>query len=93
MQVVAAGPVHGAAGAFGTLAVGLLDPTEGLLYTGKTGLMYSQIIGVTALAALSAIPFGLLSVVLSYYDCLRTSEEEELLGLDLYVFGMSAYKD
>jgi len=84
--------VHGAAGAFGTIAVGLLDPTNGYLYTGKLGLLYTQIIGVVALTALSAIPFGIMGLVMNYYDVLRTSDEEEEMGLDMYVFGLSAYK-
>ena len=92
-DVVAAGPVHGVTGAFGTIAVGLLDPTNGLLYSGNPGLLYSQIIGVLSITALGAIPFALLSLVMTYFDVLRSDEEEEVVGLDLSVFGMSAYKD
>jgi len=91
-DVVAAGPVHGAAGAFGTIAVGFLDPTNGYFYTGKLGLLWTQIVGVVALTALSAIPFGIMGLVMNYYDVLRTSDEEEEMGLDMYVFGLSAYK-
>ena len=92
VQVVAAGPVHGAAGAFGTIAVGFLDPTNGYFYTGKLGLLWTQTVGVVALTALSAIPFGIMGLVMNYYDVLRTSDEEEEMGLDMYVFGLSAYK-
>jgi len=91
-DVVAATPVHGAAGAFGTLAVGFLDPSQGLLYTGDPGLLITQTYGVLALTALGAFPMLVLCVGLASFNMFRCHREEEEIGLDLYVFGLSAYK-
>jgi ammonia channel protein AmtB len=60
-------------------------------YTGDPGLLITQTYGVLALTALGALPMLLLCVGLSSFDMFRTSVEEEEIGLDLYVFGLSAY--
>jgi ammonia channel protein AmtB len=95
-DVVDAAAVHGAAGAWGTIAVGFFHPTEGLctqLLVGKFApwLLVSQTIGVLAIALLGAGPFWLMCLLLQRYGMLRVSEEEEENGIDLTVFGMNAY--
>ena len=81
------------AGAFGTIAVGFLDPTDGLFYNGgNPGLLITQIYGVLALGCLGAIPLGVMALFMRRFDFLRCSPEEEEVGLDLFVFGLSAYQ-
>ena len=90
-DVVDASPVHAACGAWGCLAVGLLHPERGLVFTMNFVQLLTQILGVTILAALGFIPIYILSVTLSCFGLLRATEEEEKQGVDKYLFGMQAY--
>ena len=90
-DIVEAFAVHGAAGIWGTLAVGFLHPTEGLLTSGfhKFDLLVSQLIGtvsIFALTLLTVLPFVML---LGHRRMLRVKPEEEVKGLD-YKFGKAA---
>ncbi|MCS6984357.1 MAG: ammonium transporter [Leptospiraceae bacterium] len=89
--------VHGLAGAWGTLAVGLFaDPRFG---DGKAGLFYGggfSLLGVQALGVLLAFvwAFGVAYVVfllLKKTIGLRVEEHEELEGLDVSEHGNEAY--
>ena len=95
-DVVDATAVHGASGAWGVVCVGLFAPDGGMLpelLRGKFagGLLLTQCIGMVALGLLGLIPTYAVCRLLAKYDMLRTSEEEEVMGLDLYVFQLSAY--
>ena len=81
-QIVEAFAVHGVAGIWGTLAVGLFHPTQGVFTAYEWKLLWSQCIGTAAIVALTfltVLPFALL---LSTYKVLRVKPEEEAKGLD-----------
>ena len=88
---VGAVSVHGVAGAWGTLAVGLFAVDGGAFYGGGAHLL-----GVQALGVVTALGWALgLGLVLFYAIKktvgLRVSREEELRGLDVGEHGMEAY--
>lgn len=92
--------VHLANGVWGTLAVGLLaSPAapaglEGLLYTGKMGLLGIQTLGILAVLLWTAVCMTLVFVVIKKTVGLRVSAEEEIQGLDSTEHGLlSAYAD
>lgn len=92
-DAVGAIPVHGFAGAVGTLAVGLFDTETGLFYGGGLGQLASQAIGVVAAFiwtfGASYVAFSLIKAVMG----LRVSPEEEEHGLDFHEHGVVAYPD
>ncbi|HDH28044.1 MAG TPA: ammonium transporter [Euryarchaeota archaeon] len=85
--------VHGACGVFGTLSVGLFSAENGLITTGSISQLISQIIGIGSVflfvfpAAFAA--FKILDRVIG----IRVPAEDELKGLDITEFGLSAYPD
>ena len=92
-DAVGAIPVHGFAGAVGTLAVGLFDVETGLLYGGGVAQLVSQVAGV---AATFVWTFGLSYLafaVIKAWIGLRVTPEEEQRGLDYYEHGVVAYPD
>ena len=88
---VGAVSVHGINGAFGTLMVGVFATEGGLLYGGGFSLLWSQIIGVVAVAAWSMGTGFLLFRILKATIGLRVSRRVEEEGLDIYEHGESAY--
>jgi len=90
-DVVDAAAVHACCGAWGCIAVGLFHPEQGLLTVGSPYLLGSQIISVTVLASLGFFPIYGVCWVLNKRDVLRASEEEERMGIDLYLFTAQAY--
>lgn len=89
MQVVEAWPVHGCCGIWGTLAVGLVHPTEGLFTTGNGALFRSQVIGVAAIGGMTFLLVTPVAYMLNRAGVLRVKLEEEARGLD-YKFGNAA---
>ena len=88
---VGAVSVHGVCGAFGTLAVGLFDVHNGLLYGGGLKFLGIQAIGVFT-AFTWAFGLGLiLFTTIKNTIGLRVTDEEELRGLDIGEHGMEAY--
>jgi Amt family ammonium transporter len=92
--------VHGVCGAFGTIAVGLFSAKEadgivkeGLFYGGGADQLFSQLIGVVAVAAWVIVTSGLLFFVLKKTVGLRVSREEEMEGLDVTEHGVPGYMD
>ena len=90
--------VHGVCGAFGTIAVGLFSNessdgfiAKGLFYGGGTDQLVSQIIGVAAIAAFVLVAATILFSVMKATIGLRVSEEEEIVGLDIFEHGSLGY--
>ena len=92
-DVVDAIPVHGACGAWGLIAVGLFEPSGGLFYGHGVWLLGTQIVGIVTIFSLGFWPIYGLCKLLNSYGILRASEEEESMGLDQYLFKVSAYVD
>ena len=93
-DVVGAFGVHGAAGIWGILAVGIFaDGTYGVsgLVDGEAGQLAIQAVNVAVVVAWTGttafLTFGLLKMTMG----LRASREEELEGLDISEHGLPAY--
>ena len=90
---VGAVAVHGVAGIWGTLAVGLFDITGGgLLYGGGATLLGVQALGVVAIIAWTASTDALSTLVIKAFIPLRATHEEEVQGLDIAEHGAYAYE-
>ena len=92
--------VHMANGIWGTIAVGLLaTPSapaglDGLLYTGSFRLLGVQLLGVLCVAVYAVVMMVITFYVIEKCHGLRTSAEEEMVGLDICEHGLpSAYPD
>ena len=99
---VGAIPVHMLAGAWGTIAVGLLaDPDAivggngpvGFLYGGSINQLVAQFLGLFAVAGFVAVCAGTMFLVMRERGQLRVSPEEEMLGMDLAEHATPAYND
>lgn len=86
--------VHGVCGAFGTLCVGIFAEKGGLLYTGQAALLFTQLIGVAAVAIYVLITMSLVFIILDKTIGLRVTSQEEINGLDIEEHGLaSSYAD
>ena len=99
---VGAIPVHMLAGAWGTIAIGLLaDPDAvvggngpvGFLYGGSISQLVAQFVGLFTIAGFVAVCAGTMFLVLRERGQLRVSPEEEMLGMDLAEHATPAYND
>ncbi|RLQ97231.1 ammonium transporter [Falsibacillus albus] len=88
---VGATSVHGICGIWGTLAVGLFDTQNGLLYGGGSSLLATQAIGVLAVIVWTFITVGAVAFALKKLSGIRVSSEEEISGLDFAEHGSNAY--
>ncbi|MCM1183044.1 MAG: ammonium transporter [Roseburia sp.] len=97
---VGAVAVHCMNGIWGTIAVGLFATTSapgndtytGLFYGGGLGLLGTQLIGMVAVIAWTAVTITLVFLAIKAIFGLRVSEEEEIIGLDATEHGLpSAY--
>jgi Amt family ammonium transporter len=101
---VGAVSVHGFAGMWGVLSIGLFATQQGVLdHTGIESDVYglflgggAEQLGIQALGMVSVmiwtmVTSGILFLVIKYTIGLRVSEEEELRGLDLDEHGNEAY--
>ena len=88
--------VHGVAGIWGVLAVGLFstgEGVEGLFYGGGLTQLGFQTIGVVAIALWTFITSSIVFRVIAKVWGLRVSPEEELAGLDRMEHGAEAYPE
>jgi Amt family ammonium transporter len=86
--------VHCVNGLFGTLAVGLFARDGGLFTTGDPSRLVVQLIGVVAVGAFVAVIMTIVFQVIKHTIGLRTTAEEEIIGLDALEHGLeSAYAD
>jgi Amt family ammonium transporter len=101
---VGAVSVHGFAGIWGVLSVGLFATQQGVLdHAGIESDVYGlfmgggieqlgiQVLGVGAIIAWTVVTSGILFLVIKYTVGLRVSEAEELRGLDVDEHGNEAY--
>jgi Amt family ammonium transporter len=97
--------VHGFAGVWGVLSVGLFATQDGiaaayvpsdsygLLMGGGAEQLGIQVIGVLAIAGWTMLTSGIMFGIIKYTVGLRVSPEEEERGLDLGEHGVEAYPD
>ena len=92
--------VHMANGIWGTIAVGLFANPDapaglkGLFYTGEFKQLGLQLVGFGSVAAYAAVMMIITFTVIKKTNGLRTTAEEEILGLDITEHGLpSAYPD
>ena len=102
---VGAVSVHGFAGLWGVLSVGLFASQDGiaqayvasdsygLLLGGGAEQLGIQALGGFAIMAWTMATAGVLFLAIKYTVGLRVSEEEELRGLDFFEHGIEAYPD
>jgi Amt family ammonium transporter len=106
---VGAWPVHGAAGIWGTLSLGLLacgkygasgptgaddsSPVTGLFYGGGTQLLVAQLIGSASITAATFAVSMAMFYLVKATGTLRVSREGELEGLDIHEHGGTAYPE
>ncbi len=99
-------PVHGVAGIWGTLAVGLfaaadrtvnlptpLGKSAGLFTGGDASQLWVQFYGVAATIGFTGACSLALFAAIKYTVGLRVSEREELAGLDISEHGMFGYPE
>ena len=97
--------VHGLAGVWGVLSVGLFatqtgladayvaSDTYGLFLGGGAEQLGIQAIGVAAIAGWTIVTSAILFLAIKYTVGLRVSEDEELRGLDIVEHGVEAYPE
>ncbi|HXM98543.1 MAG TPA: ammonium transporter [Candidatus Dormibacteraeota bacterium] len=106
---IGAVPVHGFAGIWGTLSLGLFAcgkygasgpitadnsaPLKGLFYGGGTTLLLAQCIGSLIITTATFAVALAVMYAVNATGTLRVSEEGELYGLDLHEHGISAYPE
>ena len=91
-DVIDASPVHFFCGAWGVMATALFAAKDlqgtheyGLFYGGGGQLLLWQFIGVISITAWTGLSTAAILMPLDYLGCLRISEEEEKLGLDVLI--------
>ncbi|MBM3635367.1 MAG: ammonium transporter [Actinobacteria bacterium] len=99
---VGAIPVHGVAGIWGTLAIGLfategrigeLGVSPGLLMGGTAQQLWVQFYGIVATIAFTGAASLIVFLLIKYTVGLRVSEQDELAGLDIAEHGMYGYPE
>ena len=94
-DAIGAVSVHGVAGFWGTIVIGLWgvdgDKGIGLFNGGGISQLISQLIGATAYMVWAIILSFIVFSVLKYTIGLRVTEQEELKGLDISEHGSIAY--
>ncbi len=102
---VGAVSVHGFAGIWGVISVGLFSSKDlllnaygseenyGLLLGGGVEQLAAQLVGIGAIIAFTAVAAGAVFLAIRFTIGLRVSEAEEIEGLDIGEHGMSAYPD
>ncbi|MDR1852376.1 MAG: ammonium transporter [Propionibacteriaceae bacterium] len=93
-DAVGAFAVHGAAGLWGGLAVGLFSVEGGLFYSWTPDLFITQLIGAFAILGYTVVVMTALFAILKATIGIRVPADEEELGLDLQEHGLpSSYAD
>ena len=87
---VGAFPVHAASGMWGTIAVGLFSTENGLFAGGGWHLLGVQTLGLVVLCIWGFSLTWLVFKVINVWLPIRSTEEEEELGLDISYHGIMA---
>ncbi|MDN4523070.1 ammonium transporter [Fictibacillus fluitans] len=87
---VGAFPVHAASGIWGTIAVGLFATDNGLFTTGSWHLLGVQLLGLLVLCTWGFVLTWLGLKLIQLWIPVRSTEEEEEVGLDISYHGMVA---
>jgi Amt family ammonium transporter len=106
---IGAVPVHGIAGIWGTISLGLFAvgkygstgplaadnsaPLKGLFYGGGTQVLIAQVIGSASITLATFAISMVVMLAVNAFGLLRVTEEGELYGLDLHEHGISAYPE
>ncbi|MBM3664523.1 MAG: ammonium transporter [Actinobacteria bacterium] len=99
---VGAIPVHGVAGIWGTLSIGLfategrmgeLGVSSGLLTGGSAEQLWVQFYGIVATIAFTGATSLIVFLMIKHTVGLRVSEQDELAGLDIAEHGMYGYPE
>jgi Amt family ammonium transporter len=90
---VGAVAVHGFGGVFGTIAVGLLDRSQGFLTTGDFALLKVQLLGAVVVIVWGLIAGTFIAKVCTMTVGFRATEREEDEGLDMSYHGIPAYNE
>lgn len=85
--------VHGTAGIWRVLAVGLVAIDGGLFYGGGLGRLGVQAVGVLAIGGWALVTSSLVFRVIDRFWGIRVGPEEELAGLDRMEHGADAYPE
>lgn len=91
--------VHGACGAFGTIAIGffglpaLTGNEAGLLVGGGFSTVITQVVGVGVIALYTAVTGSIMWFVLKALGVLRAPDKALEMGLDFYEHGQSNWPD
>ena len=85
--------VHGVAGVWGVLAVGLFATDGGLLYGGGFSQLGAQAVGALAIGAWAFTTSLIVIRVIDRIWGIRVSAEEEITGLDRMEHGAEAYPE
>jgi len=83
-DVVGAIPVHLIAGVWGTIAV---------VFSNGDASLGTQIVGILAYGVFTVVASAILWTILKVTVGIRTSEEDEALGLDKAEVGVEAYPE
>ncbi|WP_318503351.1 ammonium transporter [Bacillus sp. T3] len=87
---VGAFPVHAVSGVWGTIAVGLFASDGGLFTEGSWHLLAVQVIGLVVLCAWGFALTWLSLKLINIWVPIRSTEEEEEVGLDISYHGIMA---
>ena len=84
--------IHGVAGTWGTLSVGLVATVGvGGLFTGDPGQLWKQAVGVAATVGIAVVGTFIILKLVDVAIGLRVTDEEEMEGLDLSQHGEAGY--
>ncbi|MCK6257311.1 ammonium transporter [Fictibacillus sp. KIGAM418] len=87
---VGAFPVHAISGIWGTVAVGLFATDKGLITTGNWHLLGVQLLGLLVLCIWGFVLTWMGLKLIQLWIPVRSTEEEEEVGLDISYHGMVA---
>ena len=85
--------VHGTCGALGTLLVGVFALEGSVISDGSFDLLFTQFVGVVAIAAFVFACSMILFLAIKYTVGLRVSPEEEMEGRDILEHGAPGYNE